>query len=254
MESNEPKNEEEKSLDPSPVPAPVEVPDPIPVPVTEKEESDVEEMERDSEESDQSGSGSGDSSEGSESDEASELDEEYVRRRLTCLEQMAELEKQYVELYDIIINERLNQISLKLTEIKCGEASEYLQPLADLEENMRIRSEVAGVLRQYRLKNLDNQYDAEELTAKQNFENEKELLYDSIEEELKEKIKHLEEDRNNVDLNADLWMVERGLGKSGKINKDKKHITHLKGGIHRDLESNSRRKPSQSPDRILFIC
>lgn len=82
-----------------------------------------------------------------------------------------------VFLYDSIINERLNQISLKLTEIKCGEASEYLQPLADLEENMRIRSEVAGVLRQYRLKNLDNQYDAEELTAKQNFEVNKRLKY-----------------------------------------------------------------------------
>lgn len=69
-----------------------------------------------------------------------------------------------------IINERLNQIALKLEEIKCGEASEYLQPLAELEENMRIRSEVAGVLRQYRLKNLENEFEAEELTAKQNFE------------------------------------------------------------------------------------
>lgn len=85
-------------------------------------------MEHDSEESDQSGTGSGDSSEGSESDEASgkfsfvisfdylnmsdfdvplflhqqiELDEEYVRRRQSCLEQMSELEKQYIELYDM---------------------------------------------------------------------------------------------------------------------------------------------------------
>lgn len=74
-------------------------------------------------------------------------------------------------------------------------------------------------------------------------QNEKCLLYDSIEDDLKEKIKHLEEDRNNVDLNADLWMVERGLSKAGKINKDRKHITHIKGGIHRDTESSSRRKP-----------
>lgn len=59
---------------------------------------------------------------------------------------------------------------MKLTEIKCGEAPEYLLPLAELEENMRIRSEVAGVLRQYKLKNLDNKFEAEELTAKQNFE------------------------------------------------------------------------------------
>lgn len=55
-------------------------------------------------------------------------------------------------------------------EIKSEEATEYLQPLAELEENMRIRSEVAGILRQYRLKNIENQFEAEELTAKQNFE------------------------------------------------------------------------------------
>lgn len=69
-----------------------------------------------------------------------------------------------------IINEKLSQIEVKLTEIKCEEAPEYLQPLAELEENMRIRSEVAGVQRQFRLKNIDNQFEAEELTAKQNFE------------------------------------------------------------------------------------
>lgn len=72
--------------------------------------------------------------------------------------------------YFRIINERLKQISLKLAEIQSGEAPEYLQPLAELEDNMRIRLEVAGVLRKFRLKNLDNQYEAEELTAKQNFE------------------------------------------------------------------------------------
>ncbi len=69
-----------------------------------------------------------------------------------------------------IINERLNQITLKLEEIKCGDAVEYLQPLGELEENMRIRSEVAGILRQYKLKNLENEFEAEELTAKQNLE------------------------------------------------------------------------------------
>ena len=72
--------------------------------------------------------------------------------------------------YFRIISERLKQISLKLAEIQSGEAPEYLQPLAELEDNMRIRLEVAGVLRKFRLKNLDNQYEAEELTAKQNFE------------------------------------------------------------------------------------
>ena len=75
------------------------------------------------------------------------------------------------------------------------------------------------------------------------FQNEKTLLYDSIEEDLKDKIKHLEEDRNNVDLNADLWMVERGLSKGGKVSKDKKQNNSSKGGLMRTSESNPRRKP-----------
>lgn len=38
-------------------------------------------------------------------------------------------------------------------------------------------------------------------------------------------------------------MVERGLSKSGKVLKDKKHVNQIKGGSHRNLESASRRKP-----------
>lgn len=53
----------------------------------------------------------------------------------------------------------------------------------------------------------------------------------------------MEEDKNNVDLNADLWMVERGLSKAGKITKDKKHSGHVKGGIYREFDTNPRRKP-----------
>lgn len=69
-----------------------------------------------------------------------------------------------------IINERISQIDLKLAEVKCEEASEYLQPLAELEDHMRVRSEVASILRDYRLKNIQIQSEAEEITAKQNFE------------------------------------------------------------------------------------
>lgn len=54
---------------------------------------------------------------------------------------------------------------------------------------------------------------------------------------------NLEDDKNNVDLNADLWMVQRGLSKGGKTRKDKKHSGHKKGGIYREFDTNPRRKP-----------
>lgn len=68
------------------------------------------------------------------------------------------------------------------------------------------------------------------------------MLFDAIDDDLKEKIKRLEEDRNNVDINADLWMVERGLVKAGKV-KDKKQNASTKGGANRNSDSTPRRKP-----------
>lgn len=69
-----------------------------------------------------------------------------------------------------LYRERITQVELKLAEVKVGKAQEYLQPLEELEDNMRIRIEVAGILRQYRLQNVNNQFDAEDQAAKQNFE------------------------------------------------------------------------------------
>lgn len=57
-----------------------------------------------------------------------------------------------------------------MTEVRLGRAQEYLQPVEELQENCRIRIEVAGVLRELRLTNIQNKYDAEDQAAEQNFE------------------------------------------------------------------------------------
>lgn len=64
----------------------------------------------------------------------------------------------------------MTQVESKLVEVRCGKAQEYLQPLEDLEENMSFRMNVAEVLKKYRLENIWNKFDAEELASKQNFE------------------------------------------------------------------------------------
>ncbi|KAL1448636.1 hypothetical protein WDU94_013969, partial [Cyamophila willieti] len=107
-----------------------------------------------------------------------------------------------------LYRERIVEVESKLNEVELGQAKEYLLPLQKLQDNMRIRTEVAAILRQYRLNNVQNQYNAEEQAARQNLENEKSLLYDHMKEELEEKIRRLEEDRNSVDINADLWFFE----------------------------------------------
>lgn len=51
------------------------------------------------------------------------------------------------------------------------------------------------------------------------FQSEKSLLWDSIECDLLEKIRRLEEDRNNVDITSDLW-IEQTFNKKNKKKSD----------------------------------
>ncbi|KAG8307944.1 Breast cancer metastasis-suppressor 1-like protein [Homalodisca vitripennis] len=109
----------------------------------------------------------------------------------------------------MLYKERLTQVETKLNEVRMGRAQEYLVPLDELQENCSIRIEVAGFLRQYRLTNIRNNFEAEEQAANQNFNSEKMLVMDRLKDEIEEKIRMLEEDRNNVDISADLWVYER---------------------------------------------
>ena len=58
----------------------------------------------------------------------------------------------------------------KLEEVRVGEAAEYLIPLEELQDGRRVRLEVAHVLRQFRLQNITNKYEAEKSASQQNFE------------------------------------------------------------------------------------
>lgn len=182
----------------------------------EREDTDGDEMEHESGESDKSSSTS-DTSDGSDTDDSSELDgEECERRRNECIENLAEMERQFTVLREQLYRERITQIKTKLEEVHEGVAKEYRQPLEELQENMRIRTEVAGILKRLRLENIENNFKAEEQAAKQNFENEKVLLFDAMKEELDEKIRRLEEDRNSVDFHTDsFFSSDKKKGGSG---------------------------------------
>jgi len=68
---------------------------------------------------------------------------------------------------------------------------------------MRIRTEVASILRDLKITNVKCQYDAENLAAKQHFESEVEYLKDMIRSDIEEKLRRLEEDRNTAE--SELW-------------------------------------------------
>lgn len=135
-----------------------------------------------------------------ESSSASEIDEEESeKRKAIILNDMNELEKQFLNLREQLYQARRERVISKLDEVKAGKAAEYLQPLEDLQDQMRIRTEVAGVLKELRLENIRCQYDAEQMAALQNFESERRAIIDNIRCDIEEKLRHLDEDRNALE-------------------------------------------------------
>uniref|UniRef100_A0A671K045 Breast cancer metastasis-suppressor 1-like protein-A n=1 Tax=Sinocyclocheilus anshuiensis TaxID=1608454 RepID=A0A671K045_9TELE len=178
----------------------------MPVHSREKKESNHEEMEVDFAE--QEGSSSEDedteSSSVSEDGESSEMDDEDCeRRRMECIDEMTNLEKQFTDLKDQLYKERLSQVDAKLQEVMSGKAPEYLEPPANLQENMQIRTKVAGIYRELCLESVKNKYDCETQAAFQHWESEKLLLFDTVQSKLEEKIRRLEEDRHSVDITSE---------------------------------------------------
>lgn len=128
-------------------------------------------------ESDHSGSSreqNRDSSEGDEdvdSDDSSEMDEgECELKKNEYTEIMADLERQSNVLREQLYQVKVAQVEQQLAEVKTGRSLEYLGPLQTLQENMSIRTEVAGILREMRLTNINNNFEAEKQAALQNFE------------------------------------------------------------------------------------
>lgn len=81
-----------------------------------------------------------------------------------------DLEHQFTILREQLYQERIKQIDLHLNEVRNGRSQEYLEPLKQLTETMQNRVEVAGVLKRYRLDNINHKFYAEEQGAHQHFE------------------------------------------------------------------------------------
>ncbi|XP_030636501.1 breast cancer metastasis-suppressor 1 [Chanos chanos] len=159
-----------------------------------------------------------------EEEESSEMDDEDCeRRRMECLDEMSDLEKQFLELKDKLFRERLNQVNMKLDEVVSGKAGEYKEPLATLQHNMQLRTQVAGVYRELCLQVIRHRHECEIQGARQHLESEKTLLFDAMKSELLDKIRRLEEDKQSTDLTSEWWSDEV----KGKKCKRRSHPSRL---------------------------
>ncbi|XP_053204577.1 breast cancer metastasis-suppressor 1-like protein [Panonychus citri] len=139
-----------------------------------------------------------------DNEDTSDLDEEECDRlKGEHINEMMDLERQFVALKEQLYMERITQVDKKLEEIKAGIAQEYLGPVDELHHQLEVRVKVAGILRKFRERNIKCQFEAEKLACEQNFQSEKNLLRDQIRQDLEERIRRLEEDRNSVD--SELW-------------------------------------------------
>ncbi|XP_028330906.1 breast cancer metastasis-suppressor 1 [Gouania willdenowi] len=164
----------------------------------EDRDSDLDESEEDEEEEEEL------EEEEEEEEESSEMDDEDCeRRRGECLDEMSDLEKQFQELKEKLFRERLNQVKVKLDEVLTGKAAEYREPLAALQNSMQIRTQVAGIYRELCLQVIRHKHECEVQGAKQHLESEQSMLFDAMKSELLEKIRRLEEDRQNIDLTSE---------------------------------------------------
>lgn len=161
---------------------------------TEERESDLDASEEEEDEDEEE----------EEEEESSEMDDEDCeRRRVECLDEMLDLEKQFQELKEKLFRERLNQMKVKLDEVLTGKAGEYKEPLAALQRSMQIRTQVAGVYRELCLQVIKHKHECELQGARQHLESEQALLFDAMKSELLEKIRRLEEDRQSINLNSE---------------------------------------------------
>lgn len=144
----------------------------------------------------------------------------------------ASLENQFVQLKEQLYHEQINQVEIQLSEVRGGRSQEYLQPLQSLLDTMDSRKEVADILKKYRLDNIRHKFESEILAAKQHFESEKQIAYDNLHEEILEKIRRLEEDSHNVDINWADWgstsrSKVRGVGRKKAITVSGPFIVYM---------------------------
>ncbi|XP_051554439.1 breast cancer metastasis-suppressor 1 homolog [Myxocyprinus asiaticus] len=170
-----------------------------------------------------------------EDEESSEMDNEVCeRRRSQCLDEMSDLEKQFLQKKKRLFQERLNQVKMKLDEVLTGKAGEYREPLATLQQNLKERTQLAGVYRELDLQVVRHKHECEVQGERQHLESERTLLFDAIKTELLEKIWKLEEDKQSIDITSgkQWWNDEVQMKKcksSYLIHPDRKKAALVSG-------------------------
>lgn len=165
------------------------------------------------------GSGNGAAGEGQEDkdgaapaagagDDAGDMDAELF-------DQLAGIEAEFTKLKDHLFAAKFREVSAQIGQVHDGLHEDFLAQITKFEEQRSQRVAAAERWRQHQLDNINAEYQAEIAMARNEFESEQAGMKDRLLQILNERLRKLEDDRNNTTLveanNADARQMMRKL-------------------------------------------
>eukprot|EP00126_Sphaerothecum_destruens_P013076 Sdes_comp22369_c0_seq1m20843 len=134
----------------------------------------------------------------------SEMDDSTDKKRQEALDKMAVIEKEFAELKERLYHEKLTQISMELDQIENSCHPGLLAEALELDQSREVRIRQAELYRKYQMENVNNLYHSEKMEAEHEYQQRKKSLHDSKYQDLIEKKKKLEEEKETLDLTGEV--------------------------------------------------
>eukprot|EP01137_Pigoraptor_chileana_P012708 Opistho-2@4426 len=131
-------------------------------------------------------------------------DSDPAERRRVVDERMAALRKEFVSVKDKYYLDKAQKIDSEIAQLQNGDHSELKRRLEGLEKSRSERIRIAELYRKFQMENITNQFASEKKEAETEFTNKKKEAADELLQELIERKRKLEDEKNNVDIAGEI--------------------------------------------------
>ncbi|XP_063692120.1 breast cancer metastasis-suppressor 1-like protein isoform X2 [Bolinopsis microptera] len=136
---------------------------------------------------------------------------------------MARIEKHFTDLKEQLYKDRISQVEKKIEEVKKGSAEEYLKPLRELTAEGEDKLLINETVKQLQCESVYNKFEAEKKSCKEQLEQDKLLLFNSVRDDIEDKITEVMNNRTPSNVDIDRWIENLG-----KRKKRTSGISHRK--------------------------
>ncbi|KAL5272891.1 hypothetical protein ACHWQZ_G000906 [Mnemiopsis leidyi] len=139
---------------------------------------------------------------------------------------MARIEKHFTDLKEQLYKDRIAQVEKKIEEVKKGSAEEYLKPLRELTDEGEDKLLINETIKQLQCESVYNKFEAEKKSCKEQLEQDKLLLFNSVRDDIEDKITEVMNNRTPSNVDIDRWI--ENLGKRKKRTAGLSHSTPVR--------------------------